>query len=226
VLHLHGGWFSSCSPRNFREPLARIVTATGRLRVLSVDYRLAPQHPFPAQIEDALAAWRWLLASERPSRVVVVGESAGGGLTAALMLRLRDEGLPMPAGAALLSPWVDLSARGGSLESNADCDWFDPEEIPARARLYLGDRDPTSPLASPLLADLRGLPPLLVQVGDAEMLRDQGVRFAEKARAAGVPVTLDLLPDMIHNAHVLAPVSPVARAAIERIAAFIRERTR
>jgi len=222
VLHLHGGWYSSASPRNFHEWLARLVLAVGSARLLSLDYRLAPEHPFPAAIDDALAAWRWLLASGvKPSRTVIVGESAGGGLAAALMLRLRDAKEPLPAAAALLSPWVDLSARGGSLETNAPFDWCEPEDVPNRVRYYLGDRDPTTLLASPALADLRGLPPLLVQAGGAEMLLDQGVRFAEKARNAGVPVTLDVVPGMIHVGHLLATVSSDARAAIDRIAVFI-----
>jgi acetyl esterase/lipase len=223
VLHLHGGWYSSASPRNFHEWLARLVVATGNVRLLSLDYRLAPEHPFPVAIDDALAAWRWLQASGvKPSRTVIVGESAGGGLAAALMLRLREAKEPLPAAAALLSPWVDLSARGGSLETNASFDWCEPEDVANRVRYYLGDRDPTTPLASPALADLRGLPPLLVQAGGAEMLLDQGVRFAEKARDAGVPVTLDVIPGMIHVGHLFAIVSPVARAAIDRVAAFIR----
>jgi acetyl esterase/lipase len=223
VFHLHGGWYSSASPRNFHEWLARLVVAVGSVRLLSLDYRLAPEHPFPAALDDALAAWRWLLASGvQPSRTVIVGESAGGGLAAALMLRLRDAKEPLPAGAALLSPWVDLSARGGSLETNAPFDWCELEDVPNRVRFYVGDRDPRTPLASPALADLRGLPPLLVQAGGAEMLLDQGVRFAEKAKEAGVPVTLDVVPGMIHVGHLFAAVSPDARAAIDRTAAFIR----
>ncbi len=224
LLYLHGGWYSSASPRNYRELLARVTTAAG-VRALALDYRLAPAHPFPAALDDARAAWRWLMANGgSPSRTVVAGDSAGGGLSAALLVALRDAGEPLPAGAALLSPWVDLSDRGGSIVGNAPFDWIDPAELDERVRFYVGDGDAKPPLVSPGFAELGGLPPLLVQVGSAELLLDQGRRFAERARAAGVEVTLEVAPDMIHDWHLFAAFVPQARAAIASLAAFVRAR--
>jgi acetyl esterase/lipase len=227
VLFLHGGGYTSCSPRNVRDVLARLLLSMGRGRILSLDYRLAPQHPFPAAVDDAISALHWLLASGRhASQLVIAGESAGGGLAAAVLLALRDAKQPLPAAGVLVSPWLDLSARsgpGGSLETNASYDWVDATDLARRARLYLGDQDPTAPLASPGLATLSGLPPLLVQVGDAEMLRDQAVAFVEKALHAGTPVELDVIPDMIHGIHSFAGISRTARAGLDRVGSFVRK---
>lgn len=220
LLYLHGGWYSSASPRNYRELMARLTTAA-RVRALVVDYRLAPEHPFPAAIEDTLAAYRWLRA--KTDWVAVAGDSAGAGLTAALLITLRDANEPMPACAAFVCPWVDLAASGGSLIANEPFDWSDPGEISKRVKLYLGDRDPRTPLASPLHADLRGFPPSLVQVGGAEMLLDQAVAFAERMQRDGAPVTLEIAPDMIHDWHLFAALFPEGKAAIRRLAAFIDE---
>lgn len=221
VLYFHGGWYCTASPRNYRELLARIAT-TAHVRMLAVDYRLAPEHPFPAAVEDALKSWHWLMSTGiEPKHVALAGDSAGGGLAAALLVSLRDAGEALPASATLLCPWVDLSASGGSMIQNERFDWSDPDAVAERVRLYLGDRDPKTPLASPIFADLRGLPPMLIQTGGAEMLLDQDIRFAEVARDAGVTVTLDMVPNMIHDWQLLAAFFPQARASIETIAAFI-----
>jgi acetyl esterase/lipase len=156
------------------------------------------------------------------SRVVLAGDSAGGGLSVAAMVANKDV---LPAGAALLCPWVDLAARGGSLEENARYDWAEPEYFQRWATEYLRGEDERDPRASPIYADLRGLPPLLIQVGGAEMLRDQAVAFAARARDAEVPVLLEVWPDMVHDWHVLASMFSVSRRAIDRIGAFVRERT-
>lgn len=223
LLYLHGGWYSSASPRNYRELMAR-VTTQARVRALVVDYRLAPEHPFPAAIEDTLAAYRWL-RKDMP-RIAVAGDSAGAGLTAALLIELREAGEPMPDCAAFVCPWVDLAASGGSLSAHEPFDWSDRDEVAKRVKLYLGERDPRTPLASPVHADLRGFPPSLVQIGGAEMLLDQAVAFAERMRQHGSPVTLEITPDMIHDWHMFAALFPEGRAAIARLAAFIDEHVR
>ena len=225
LLYLHGGYYSSNSVNNVRELLARLCLAASA-RALALDYRLAPAHPFPAAVEDALTGWRWLRSTGAlPSTVVPMGDSAGGGLTAALLLSLRDSGETLPPAAVLLCPWVDLAAEGGSLVENAAYDYLRPDAVPRRAKLYLGDTDAKNALASPAYADLRGLPPMLVQVGSAEMFYDQVVRFAERARAAGVDVALDVGADMIHVWQLLAAFFRQSREAIARVGAFVRERT-
>jgi epsilon-lactone hydrolase len=220
ILYLHGGWYSSNSPRNFREMMARLTTEA-KTRAFLPDYRLAPQHPFPAAIDDTLAAWRWL--REKHDDIVVAGDSAGGGLTAALILKLRDAGEPLPKRAAFICPWVDLSAESGSMIEHEPFDWSDRSEVFKRVKLYLGDRDPKTPLASPVYADLHGFPPSLVQIGGAEMLLDQAVAFADKLKRDGSPVTLEITPDMIHDWHMFAALFPEGRAAIARVAEFLRQ---
>lgn len=225
VLYLHGGGYVIGSTRSHRDLVQRIARAA-RARVLSIDYRLAPEHPHPAAVEDALAAYRWLLASGvAASRVAIAGDSAGGGLTAATLVALRDAGDPLPAAAVLLSPWVDLEGLGESMRSKAEVDPMVQREALLRmAELYLGGQDPRTPLAAPLHADLHGLPPLLIQVGTAETLLDDSLRFAEKARAQGVEVILEPWEDMIHVWQAFAALLPEGQQAIERIGAFLRER--
>jgi acetyl esterase/lipase len=192
-----------------------------------VEYRLAPEHPFPAAVEDATAAYRWLLASGvRPAGIAIAGDSAGGGLTLATLVALRDAGDPLPAAAVCLSPWVDLEGIGDSMATKAAADPFVRKEmIQFMAQQYLGERSLRTPLAAPLYADLHGLPPLLIQVGTAETLLDDSTRIAERARAAGVSVTLDTWDNMIHVWQLFAPMLPEGQQAIERIGAFIREHT-
>jgi len=222
VLYLHGGWYCTASSRNYRELLARIAT-TARVRVLAINYRLAPKHPFPAAVEDVIKSWRWLMSiGIEPTRVALAGDSAGGGLATALLVSLRDAGDTLPVSTVLLCPWVDLSAFTGSMIQNARFDWSDPEAVAKRVHLYLGDRDPRTPLASPIFADLRGLPPMLIQTGGAEMLLDQAIRFAEVARDEGVMVTLDVVPEMIHDWQLLAAFFPQSRASVETISGFLR----
>jgi acetyl esterase/lipase len=195
---------------------------------LGVDYRLAPEHPFPAAVEDATAAYRWLVSrGTDPAHIAIAGDSAGGGLTLATLIALRDAGDPLPAAAACLSPWVDLEGVGASMTSKAAVDPFVRKEmIEFMAQQYLGGRDLRTPLAAPLYADLQGLPPLLIQVGTAEVLLDDATRIAERARAAGVEVSLEVWDDMIHVWQLFAPMLPEGQQAIERIGAFIRAHTR
>jgi phosphinothricin tripeptide acetyl hydrolase len=225
LLYLHGGGYVVGSPRSHRHLAAAIAAAAGTSGLL-LDYRLAPEHPFPAAVDDAVAAYRWILdGGVEPARVAIAGDSAGGGLTLATLLAVRDGGLPPPAAAACISPWVDLTCSSGSYAEKAASDPIVRQPgISQMAGLYLGGADPRTPLASPLFADLAGLPPLLVQVGSEEMLLDDAVGLADRARAAGVETALEVWPDMIHVWHWFLPMLDEARAAVEGIAAFIRKR--
>lgn len=224
LLYLHGGGYCIGSTDTHAGLIARLTLAHGG-PTLGVNYRLAPEHKFPAALEDALAVYRGLLGSgQAPDRLIVGGDSAGGGLTLALLLKLRELGLPQPRAALLLCPWVDIMDSEGSVQRNAAYDWMKPGQPQLWAEYYLpSGHDGKAPLVSPLYADLTGLPPLMVQVGTAEMLYDQVLRFAQRAREAGVKLTLDEAQDMIHDWHLLAPFFPHCQAAIDRLAAFMRK---
>jgi len=225
VLYLHGGGYVLGSIATHRELAARISQAAGT-RCLVVDYRLGPEYPFPAAVEDAVKAYRWLLdAGYAPERLAIAGDSAGGGLTVATLLALRDARLPLPATAVCISPWVDLAGEGESMTTREKVDpMVTRAPLLAMAKNYLGGADPKTPLASPLYGDLRGLPPLLIQVGDHETLLDDSTRLAERARKAGVEVELEVWPEMIHVWHAFAALVPEGRDAIERIGAHLRKR--
>jgi len=221
VLFLHGGGYVTGSPAIYRHFTWRIATAV-RARVVAVDYRLAPEHPFPAALDDVQAAYRWLLASMAdPRRTAVMGDSAGGGLALALLLRLRDEGFDLPAAAIALSPWTDLALTGASLSLNAKSDpMLNAAEARLFAECYLAGVDPRNPYASPLYGNAAGLPPTLIQVGSDEILHDDAVRMAENLRAGGCRVEIEVWPRMTHGWHLFAPVLPEARKAIANIGAF------
>jgi len=225
-LYLHGGAYTFGSPQLYRHFTWRMANAA-RARVLIIDYRLAPEHPFPAALEDAVTAWRWLLANgATPAGMTMAGDSAGGGLALAAMLKLRDEGLPLPAAAALMSPWTDLALTAPSFRANAASDpMLVADDVPRFAAAYLGGTDARHPYASPLYADPRGLPPTLIQAGGDEILRDDATRMAEAMKAAGCDVELQVWPFMPHTWHLLAPVLPEAREAIGDIARFFARRT-
>jgi epsilon-lactone hydrolase len=227
ILYLHGGGYAAGSIASHRELAARLSKAAAA-RCLVADYRLAPEHPFPAPVEDATAVYKWLLDDQhcRPERIAIAGDSAGGGLTIATLVALRDARLPLPAAAACISPWVDLAVTGATADSNADVDPLVSREVlQLFTQMYLGNRDPRTPLASPLYADLNGLPPILIQVGSGEVLLDDAKRIAERARAAGVKVELEVWPDMPHVWHWCAPVLAQGQQAIEKIGEFVRQRT-
>ena len=226
VLYVHGGGYVMGSAGSHRDMTGRLSKAAGA-RVLSLNYRLAPEHPFPAPVDDAVAAYRWLLAQGiSPGNIAVAGDSAGGGLAIATLLALRDAGEPLPAAGIGISAWVDMEGTGGSMTTRAAVDpVVQKEGLLGMAKLYLGDADPKSPLAAPLHADLGGLPPLLLQVGDAETLLDDSTRLAEKARAAGVDVTLKVWDEMPHVWHLFAPILPEGRQAIDEIGSFVQART-
>jgi monoterpene epsilon-lactone hydrolase len=220
VLYLHGGGYTSGSPMLYRHFTWRIASAT-RAAVLAVDYRLAPEYPFPAALDDAVAAYRWLLA-EGAGRIVVMGDSAGGGLALALLMKLRDDGIALPAAAVTLSPWTDLALSGASLRTNARADpTINVEDVARLAKVYLADADPRTPYASPLFGDPAGLPPTLIHVGSDEILHDDAARMAERMRDAGCRVELDVWRRMPHVWHLFAPVLPEAREAITRIGIFV-----
>ena len=226
ILYLHGGGYIMGSINTHRELIARLSKAA-QARILALDYRLAPEHPFPAPVEDATAAYRWMLAQGlKPSRIAVAGDSAGGGLTVAALVAFRDAGLPMPAAGIPISPWVDLEAIGESMKTRSSQDPIvKPEMIREIARVYLAGQNLRSPLAAPLYADLHGLPPLLIHVGDAEALLDDSKRLAERAKAAGVDVTLEVWPEMPHVWHLFAHFLPEGQQAIDRAGEFVRKLT-
>ncbi|MDT7706237.1 MAG: epsilon-lactone hydrolase [Pseudonocardiales bacterium] len=226
VLYLHGGGFTIGSVPAYRDLSARLAVQTG-CAVLTVEYRRAPENRFPAALDDAVAAYRWLTSTVEASSVVVAGDSAGGGLSLSTGLVARDRGLGLPAGLVLISPLADLAHTGRSVEANAAIDpVVTPAGSHAYAERYLGpDGDPFDPLASPLFADLAGLPPTYVQVGTAECLLDDSLRVARRLRDAGVPTELDVWPDMIHILPFFASRIPEAAAALDAVVAFVRART-
>jgi acetyl esterase/lipase len=226
LLYLHGGGFSAGSVVSHRA----MVTETGRAaqaRTLAIDYRRTPEHPFPAALDDALKAYRWLLAhGVQPDRIAIGGDSAGGGLTLAVMVSLRERGLPLPACGWCISPWVDMEARGESYATKAAMDpMISKDYILELAGWYLGGAPPRTPLAAPLYADLKGLPPLLIHVGSAETLLDDAMQIAARAGAADVRVTLEVWPHMIHAWPLFCQQLTEGRRAIASAGSFIRAAT-
>lgn len=226
VLYLHGGGYAIGSINTHRR-LAYDISAASTAAALVIDYRLAPEHPFPAAVEDATKAWRWLLEQGfTANRLAIAGDSAGGGLTFATLVNLRDQKLGLPACAVAISPWVDLEGVGNSITTRAAQDpMVQKDGLLWMAGLYLNGKDAKTPLAAPLHADLKGLPPILVQVGTAETLLDDSTRIAEKLHAAGVDVRLAIWPNMLHVFPLFAPVLSEGREGCVEIGAFIRSRT-
>jgi len=223
ILYFHGGGFRIGSVASHRDLIAQVALASG-CRVFAINYRLAPEHRFPAALDDALAAYRLMLDRGLKSHdIAFAGDSAGGNLVLAAMLALRERGLPLPISAVLMSPWTDLAATGTSYVSRAEADPIHQRPmILALAKDYLGEQgDPRDPQVSPLYADLAGLPPLLIQVGDRETVLDDSVMFADKARAAGVDVSLEVWDGMIHVFQMFGAELPEAHQAIASIAQFL-----
>jgi epsilon-lactone hydrolase len=225
ILYLHGGGYTTGSPLTHRDLVGRLALAAG-VQALVLDYRLAPEHPFPAALDDSVAAYKYLLGEGiKPAQIVIAGDSAGGGLTLTTLISLRDSGLPLPAAGVCISPMTDLAFTGESGTANAKLDpVIQVETLRSHSARYLAGQDPRLPLASPLYADLHGLPPLLIQAGSYEVLLDDAIRLAERARAQGVSVTLSIAPGMWHVWHVYAALIPEAKWAIQEIAVFLKQR--
>lgn len=223
ILFLHGGGYVSGSLQSHRHMVAQ-TGREARARTLALEYRLAPEHPFPAAVEDAVAGYGYLLSRGYFAKdIAVSGDSAGGGLTVALLVSLRDSGVPLPACAWCISPWVDLQGTGASMTAKAAVDPMVQQSYLAElAVAYLGGADPRTSLAAPLYADLRGLPPMLIQVGSAETLLDDAVRLAGAAGAADIRVRLEVWPDMIHVWQLFYQHVAAGRRALAEAGAFIR----
>ncbi len=223
ILYVHGGGYVIGSLDSHRHAVCEMGRAAGA-RVLALDYRLAPEHPFPAPVEDTLAAYRFLLAGGfKPENIAIAGDSAGGGLVVAALLAIRDAGLAQPACGWAISPWVDMEATGASMTSKAAEDpTVQKEGIDFMASSYLNGADPRHPLAAPMYADLKGIAPLLIQVGAAETLLDDSIRLAGVAGAANVPVTLEVWPEMIHIWHIYHPILAAGRRAIAQGGAYVK----
>ena len=223
ILYFHGGGWVLGWYQTHRILTARLARAAG-MPVLAVDYRLAPEHPFPAALDDCLAAYRWLLAEGwQPSRILFAGDSAGGNLVVAAMLALRDSGEPLPAGGACISPMTDNLMTGESFHARTDA-LLTEEFVAFASAHYLAGTDPRAPLASPLYAELSGLPPLLIHAGGDEILLSDCTRLADSARKAGVEVELEVWPGMWHVWHSFAPFLPEANEAIDHVAVFAKRR--
>ena len=222
LLYVHGGGYVIGSPASHRHQVAALSQAAG-IAALSLDYRLGPEHPFPAAVDDAVSAYQWLLqAGIAPNCIVIAGDSAGGGLTVATLLALRERGLPQAAAGVCISPWVDLTMTAESYTTKADVDPIVTRDgVTGMAQAYLQGQDAQTPLASPLFADLSGLPPLLIQVGTDEVLLDDSIQLEARAKAAGVEVTLEVWDEMIHVWHFFYPILSEGRDAIARIGEFV-----
>src|SRR5262245_21676936 len=222
LLYFHGGGYVMGSINTHRAMVARMARAA-HARALLLDYRLAPEHPFPAAVEDATAAYRWLLAQGyKPHKIALAGDSAGGGLTLATLLALRDARTPLPACAVPISPWTDAEGTGASVKTKAAKDPMVQEaHLRHYGKLYAGTTDLTHSLISPLHGDYRGIPPLLIQVGEAEIILDDSTRVAERAKQAGVQVDLEVWDEMVHVWHVFAKLLPEGQQAIEKLGSYV-----
>lgn len=226
ILYLHGGGYVLGSPLSHRDMVGSIADAA-HARAFLADYRLAPEHPFPAAVEDAVAAYRGLLEMGIDSaKLCIAGDSAGGGLTVATLVAVRDGGLPLPAAGICISPWADLTCASNSMTSMAEADpMLRPDALRWMGGLYLNGQDPKAPLASPVYADLKGLPPLLIQVGTEEALYDDAITLSRVAHDAGVDATLEVWEGMMHVWHLMARIVPEGKRAIEAIGAFVVAKT-
>ena len=225
IMYLHGGGYVIGTMHSHAHMVGHIAKAAG-VRALNVDYRLAPECPHPAAVEDAVKAYRWLLDQGIPNdKIVISGDSAGGGLTVATLLAIRDQKLPRPAAGIPLSPWIDLEGTGDSMTANAHLDLIvDAAGLKTMADMFLNGQSPHDPLAAPLHADYVGVAPLYIQVGDEETLLDDSARLAEQATAAGVEVRIDVFPEMQHVFQMSAGNLPEADEAIQRIGEYVRQR--
>lgn len=225
VLYLHGGGYVIGSPATHRAMAAKLSDAA-KAKILVIDYRMAPEVPFPGAVEDGVKAYRWLLSQGyAPEKLAISGDSAGGGLSVATLVSLRDGGVPLPKTAALLSPWTDLTGESETMTTRADVDpMVQKDMLLQMAGLYLNGADAKTPLASPLFADLRGLPPLLIQVGDHETLLDDSRSLDTRAREAGIDTTLEVWDEMIHVWQLFYQMVPEGAQALERIGEYLNQK--
>ena len=223
MIFLHGGGYVMGSPSTHRSLIARLATTLG-VRALSVDYRLAPEHPFPSALEDSLTAYHWVIKQGvSPENIVIAGDSAGAGLTLATLISLRDNREPLPAMALCISPWTDLTLTGSSIQTQEKIDPYISHDLLKLGAHYIGHNDPSSPLISPFYADLSGLPPLLIHVGTDEVLLSDSTRLAAAAEKAGLEVTFKIWERMWHDFHFWAPYLPEANQAIEEMSDFVSQ---
>ena len=223
LLYLHGGAYTLGSCDSHRK-LVTHMAKEGNIEAVMPEYRLAPEHPFPAGLDDAIAVYKALLDSGyKAADIVISGDSAGGGLSVATMLQLRHQGLPLPGAAVLISPFLDISASGESMKTRADRDpWFRPDEVEVVVRYYCPGEDVRNPLLSPVFANVAGLPPTLIHVGDDEILLSDSTRFADKLKTAGIDVELEVFPEMWHVFQLFVGKMPESRAAVRKIGAYLK----
>ena len=229
ILFLHGGGYNTGSPSTHRE-LAAHISKVSNAKVLLPDYRLAPENTFPAALEDAITSYRWLIDSGySSSKIAIAGDSAGGGLTLVTCISIRDSGEPIPSSLACISPWTDLEMTGESVKTHKNIDpmvTFAPIQIMASLQImasnYIGSNDPRSPLISPIYADLKDFPPMIIQVGSDEILLDDSMRMAERAKQAGVDLTINIYEGMWHVFHILYRLIPEAKHAVHELGSFIK----
>ena len=223
IIYLHGGAYIVGSIKSGRA-LSLKFSQISSARILVVEYRLAPENPFPAGLDDTISVYKWLIDSEniKPKNIIIAGSSAGGGLTMSALIKLRDEGLPLPAAGIIISPWADLTCQSKSFMGKADVEpWLTPNALREAADFYLGVNDPRNPYISTIFADFKGLPPLFIQVGGLEMLWDDSQCLAENAKKAGIDFELDIWDDLFHV--FVAFPSPESRQATEKIKKFIKK---
>jgi len=222
ILYLHGGGFAHYSKAH--ENLIALVALATESKTFVPDYRLTPEHPFPAQLEDALAAYKWLLANETsPERIVVIGDSAGGNLVLSLLLAIREANLALPSSAICIAPWTDLSNPGESMINNDPYDWIDKQMAERWAEWYSKNTNVKNPLVSPIHADLRGLPPIYIQTGSAEILYDMICSFANRAKEQGANVKLDIWPNMTHDFQAFGDMTYESQEALRKIREFVQQ---
>ncbi len=223
ILYLHGGAYTVGSPKTHRPFVARVAKLTN-MKVLLIDYRLAPENPFPAALEDAIMAYKWLVDNIKkdPTKIVIMGDSAGGGLTLSTMVKLREENIALPYAAVCYSPWVDLSLSGESVKTKEETDpQLSKMELSFAAEMYLQGESPRNPLASPLYANLQGLPPLLIQCGTTEILMDDSIRITRKAKEQGVKVKLEIFEGMTHCFQLFGESIPESKKALHNMVKFL-----
>jgi len=225
IFYLHGGTYTQGAIQSHRSLAARLADASGG-RALMVNYRLAPEFPFPTAIDDTISAYLWLIKRVPPKKIIFAGDAAGGGLVVATLLKLKEDKIALPAGAVLLCPWVDLECSSESYDTLAAADpILDKTELLEAAKMYCQKENPRNPFISPLYAELKGLPPMFIQLGTYDLLFDEGKKLAAKAEEAGVKVELDVWDQMIHGWQLFGNRLPEAIKAIQRAGDFIRKRT-